>query len=145
MARREPNGPTRPRRLRIDIDRWADRVSEKARLRFVSICLEGHAKVVDKSPVDTGFFRASWGVSINENPPPATVQRPAAYAEGTGGEAVATMMARLGGAQLGDVVWIFNPVVYGPALEHGHSQQAPLGIVSVTFQELAAKYRSRRA
>lgn len=145
QPRRRSGGPTKPKSFRIDTERWLSGATEQARLRFVSICIEAHSRIVERSPVDTGYFRASWGISINESPPPATVQRPADFgAGGARAAAVAEMTARLAQARLGDVVWVYNPVVYGPRLEHGHSAQAPQGMVLVTFHELSSKYGTRR-
>ena len=39
-----------------------------------------------------------------------------------------------------DVIWIQNNAPYGPALEDGHSGQAPSGMVAVTFAELEVMF-----
>ncbi len=143
--RRKVNGKTKPTKLRIDLTRWLDGAEEKMRLRFVSVVLRAHSMIVERSPVDTGFFRASWGFSINEAPPPATIPRPEGWSSGAGaGDAVAMMTARVGRLQLGDICWVYNPVIYGPALEHGHSQQAPRGMVALTLQDIRSQLQRGR-
>lgn len=85
--------------------------------------------VVEKSPVDTGNFRASWNVSVNV----ADVNTV------TGGVSASPLgppkFPKLS-LDKGDVVIINNSTHYGPALENGHSDQAPLGMVAVTLASL---------
>lgn len=146
--RRVANGKTKPTRLRLDLQRWlTERGEEAARRRFIAIVLDAEGRLVERSPVDTGYFRASWGIQIGGAPPAATERRPEGWASdggvGATTQRVAEMRASLGSVRLGVVVWLYNPVVYGPALEHGHSAQAPTGMVKITFHELDAELRAR--
>ena len=132
-------------RLTISLDEWLAKSQASARLKFIDVCLEAAEGIVDKTPVDTGFARASWSVSINEEPlAKPDVKRPEKWASLPPGaakaEAVATITVPLLGTQLGDRVFLYNPVVYIIPLEHGHSQQAPLGMVGLTVTELQVKY-----
>lgn len=82
------------------------------------------------TPIDTGFARASWWISINEMGGPhqpadnpgktTTAVDPATLAAGTQGKA-------------GDLIWILTNTVYMPALEFGHSDQAPQGMIRLTL------------
>lgn len=85
--------------------------------------------VVEKSPVETGNFRASWNVSLNVADETVV----------TGGSAASPLsppkFPRIS-VDKGDVVIINNSTHYGPALENGHSDQAPHGIVEVTLASL---------
>lgn len=83
------------------------------------------------SPVDTGFFRANWIVSLDVMPAMDAVVAPV---KGTKIDQVALANAEvvLLGAKAGRKLFIVNPVVYGPPLEFGHSKQAPEGMVRIT-------------
>lgn len=85
--------------------------------------------VVQRSPVRTGSFRQSWNASVNV--PNETVI--------VGGSPESPLNApKFPKLQIkpGDKVIINNSTVYGPELENGHSDQAPLGMVSVTIASL---------
>lgn len=84
------------------------------------------------SPVDTGFFRSLWKASINELPMDKAVQHPKDK-EGVSLAAFDEVMAMLAQLKPGDMLWLSNAAIYGPALEYGHSQQAPLGFVRITL------------
>jgi hypothetical protein len=85
------------------------------------------------TPVDTGFARRSWWVSLNSpgephqpgsNPDPTRTQRYVAWDWGP----------QLLDAKIGDTVYILSNCVYMRSLEHGHSQaQAPLGMIRLTL------------
>lgn len=130
----------------VDLDKWLEKSRDKARQKFIAICLDGHARLVELTPVDTGFCRSQWGISIGGRPPAVVVDRPGdgealgkAIAAGASGAAAAMK------ADVGDMVWIFNPTRYAPALEDGHSGQAPRGMVKVAMAELKATYGRARS
>jgi hypothetical protein len=88
------------------------------------------------TPVDTGFARNSWVVSLNG---PAQYRQPAERPEGvttvplTAETEGGTVLL---GARLGDALHITSNCAYmgGPrGLEYGHSQQAPVGMVRLTI------------
>lgn len=100
------------------------------------IALDALTGVILKSPVDTGRFRGAWTVSYNlissvENPPSKSPQG-----------AITNASAQLAaGAQLPyETVHIVNNVPYAGRLEDGSSQQAPNGVLAVTFNEIRVKY-----
>lgn len=148
------------RTFSANIDKWLDQSVEKARLKFISICLEAAQEVIQRTPVDTGFARANWAVSINRLPnfqilhprdDGGKSQRPRGgkLRKGyvppvdTGGSYAAdpaAIFTATSKAGIGDVVYIYNPVVYAKRLEDGWSKQAPAGMVAVTFAALQAKY-----
>ena len=100
-------------------------------------------RIVRRSPVDTGTYRASHGITTGE-PLEGEGIRQGEYPEG-GGEAGRS--GRLAGEgweeakgwrwRLGDgVIYIYNNLPYAEKLEDGHSKQAPQGIYAVSFAEL---------
>lgn len=98
--------------------------------------------VIMGSPVMDGAFRSNHRVTVNKTTnetvpsngnkaPKGTLDREV-FAEGAG---------QILQAKLGDSVYIQNNLSYAPRLENGHSQQAPLGIYSLTFLSVASKYK----
>lgn len=89
------------------------------------------------TPVDTGWARANWFVSVGAAEPgrhprldpaaPAPTQPGGAAAEAA--EAVTFAALAIVGAQLGQPIHIVNDVPYIEALNDGHSRQAPAGMV----------------
>lgn len=131
-------------RLLANIDEWVAKGAQAARLKAIDVVLEAAEGITEGSPVDTGYFRASWSVLLGKEPAMKATDRPKDWKELAGGAAKAQAIAEITttaiGLQLGQTAWLFNPTVYGPRLEGGHSAQAPLGIVSVTVANLRVKY-----
>lgn len=90
--------------------------------------------VVNRTPVDTGFARNNWDVSLDAEP--ATTV-PAADPIGSG-------QGTIQQARPFQIIAIANGAEYIGVLEHGHSKQAPNGMVSVTLSVLESKYREVR-
>lgn len=108
----------------LEIDEEFAEIVERGLVQAVqTIAFELHERIVMKTPVDTGAARAAWNASIGS---PEYVQR------GTTA-AVAGMSEPL-------VVWITNAMEYASALENGHSQQAPAGMVALSIAEIETKY-----
>ena len=91
--------------------------------------LEVFARVVVRSPVDTGRFRSAWTVSADY-----LVVREPAVAEGTttGSPIPPPDPPALVERCIGRRFYIVNNISYGPALEDGGSKQAPSGMVGLT-------------
>ncbi len=128
----------------VKLDAWLAKSKESARLKFLDVCLEAAERVVHRTPVDTGFCRAMWSVSINQ-PPVAKPVQPGDAWKAIGGDAAAALAIGkiepvVMSVQIADRVWIYNATAYAPKLEDGHSKQAPLGMVKVTVAEMKAKY-----
>ena len=98
--------------------------------------------VIIGSPVMDGAFRSNHRVTVNKttnetvpsngNKAPKGTLDQEVFAEGAG---------RILQAKLGDSVYIQNNLPYALRLENGHSQQASLGIYSLTFLSVASKYK----
>lgn len=97
-------------------------------------CLRG---VVKKSPVDTGRFRSNWQVSKN-------VERSGTIDVGKEAQSktVQRGMATIEGFDLSSdtAIHIQNNLPYARRLEHGHSKQAPQGMVGLTLTEAMQRY-----
>lgn len=85
------------------------------------------------TPVDTGFARASWWVSINSygspTQPSQNPDRTRTVRYGTNTDPGADLFPKLSVFTAGDRVYLLTNTEYMLALEFGHSQQAPVGMV----------------
>jgi hypothetical protein len=79
------------------------------------------AKIVERTPVDTGRARANWALAMDVNSPEYADLTDAADWEYE--------------TEDGTTIWIYNNLVYIEALEEGHSEQAPIGMVAISLQE----------
>ena len=90
--------------------------------KVVLACLGG---VIRRSPVDTGFFRLNWALSVNG--PDMTI--------GDKGGVTQPMPT----FENKDVIYISNAMPYANRLESGWSKQAPGGVVAPTIRDVEAK------
>lgn len=108
------------------------------------ICLEGLKRLVEKTPVDTGRARANWQVGIGSAPEgvpyPADEPYTATSPDGAESMAVQEGSAQIGAIKKPVACYITNNVEYIEELEHGHSQQAPNGMLAVTITELEGMF-----
>lgn len=112
-------------------------VPEATRILRTKIALQMLALVVNKTPVKTGRAKGSWDVSINE---PTLVPRVAL--DPSGGATIAAGSAIINGAtEPFTCVWIQSNLPYIIALEHGHSTQAPKGMVLTSVAEVMHQFR----
>lgn len=127
------------RQFKGEIDAWikaAESAVETATELFIK---EVHTALVLGSPVDTGRFRANWQITFNSIPNHAlnrydkqgniTIAEEQSKVDG---------MFRRGGAITS--VHFSNMLIYANALEYGHSQQAPAGVVGVVAVRLRSYY-----
>lgn len=99
------------------------RLNEAGRESFIA----ASQMVSVRSPVDKGTFRNNWFTEINGISTKTTT------------EVDKSGQARLSEAtqfslklKIGDSISFVNSLIYGPALEFGHSEQAANGMVRVT-------------
>jgi hypothetical protein len=124
---------------------------EEARTMQRKIALEGLCRLVQKTPVDTGRARANWQVGINQDPvdTPHPAGEPFAGSAPAGERPLSDVppLAQCGQEtfEVGAAViaamplctcYITNNVEYIEELEHGHSGQAPRGMLALTVEEL---------
>lgn len=116
----------------LDLRKFADSIPEEmvkpVVQRFALQALNG---VVMKSPVDTGRFRGNWNVSVGR-----IDYSVSAEIDKSGGATIAKGSAVIDAAKGDQAIFISNNLQYATALENGHSKQAPIGMVAVTFAEL---------
>ena len=119
-----------------EIDAFAKKIPGKAILLQKKVALEALRRLVSKTPVDTVRARGNWQVTIGE---PATGQ--VERLDINGAETIKEGLAAIADLPAYQVVWISNNVDYIERLEHGHSKQAPEGMLAVTVEELRAMFQ----
>mgnify|MGYP001185119766 FL=1 len=120
----------------IDLTRWGTSLEKEQAPQFIrKIALELLKKVTMKSPVDTGRFRANWMVGIGGADETTT--------DSTVNDAMMRGSIVLTGYKTLKQIHISNNLPYAAALEHGHSQQAPLGVADISVAEIEAHFNEQ--
>jgi len=120
----------------IDLTRWGTSLEKEQAPQFIrKIALELLKKVTMKSPVDTGRFRANWMVGIGGADETTT--------DSTVNDAMMRGSIVLTGYKTLKQIHISNNLPYAAALEHGHSQQAPLGVAEISVAEIEAHFNEQ--
>lgn len=113
-----------------DIRRFNAKVEKAANAIFRGTSLNLFSKVVKRSPVLTGRFRANWITQINSAPSETTSKT-----DKSGSKAIRDANNTITRAKLGDSIFLVNNLPYAQVLEDGRSDQAPFGMVKVTVAE----------
>ena len=126
------------------ISRFVEKQKADHQLIIRKLITDIFTRIVLRSPVDTGRFRANWyplrsGFSKNKNPE---------MKDKTGNASIERINGIVASAVAGDTYTLTNNLPYAVALEYGHSGQAPNGMVRVTTAEfrtmLKKAVRSRK-
>lgn len=113
----------------LAIGKFCERAKGNAELVFRKVSIDMLSRVILRSPVDTGRFRANWQVGL------AAVGFRLEEEDPSGSKTIAMGTMRIEGIKLGGAVWISNSLPYALRLENGWSTQAPSGMVKVTIAE----------
>lgn len=116
-------------RFKGDLKKLAEKLDINIGIVQRKITFDLFTKITLRTPVDTGRARAGWDVTVGE---------PTAYVppEGTYGDKPFPEGVQINGEQPSYVV---NNLEYIEALEHGHSKQAPAGMVRISMLEVQAE------
>lgn len=114
----------------LDISRFVEKAKGNVDLVFRKISIEVFKRVILKSPVLTGRFRANWQVAIG-SVPAGTLQ----IDDKAGTATIAKVTATALQVQAGQIITLVNNLAYALPLEYGHSKQAPNGMVRLTVLE----------
>lgn len=110
--------------------------SPKVGAALLKITFDMLKKIIERSPVDTGRFRAAWYPAMEAMAGKGGFALPP-LPEGTGGtEGRKKGKIEMSLDGLVKTITITNSLDYAMALEYGHSKQAPLGMVRVTMMQL---------
>jgi hypothetical protein len=114
----------------IPLDRLATKYKAKLDTVTRKATLDLFRLVINKSPVDTGRFRANWNVSVGKpdySTSDITAPRKAEFE--------ITKVDRL---PTDNVVLLSNGLPYARRLEYGYSSQAPGGMIRISVMEYKA-------
>lgn len=117
------------------LDKFAGDIEPKSRLIQRKIAFEALEGVVLMTPVDSGRARGNWQVSVN-----AVINSQIENSDKSGGGTIAAGEAVMTSTPPNSIIWLNNGLPYIDALEHGHSQKAPEGMVALTANRLKNKY-----
>lgn len=117
----------------LQIGEFAAQAKENAQQVVRKVAGDALAKVVLRTPVDTGRARANW-VTTYGNPSFVTTAKVDKTGEGT----ILKGQGTIRRAPAGETIYILNSLPYAIPLEYGHSKQAPAGMVRVTVTEFQA-------
>ncbi len=86
-------------------------------------CFDLYRRIIKRTPVDTGRAKGGWGITTEVDAPDGDVGSVALDFSIEDGQVI-----------------IYNNVDYISYLEHGHSKQAPTGMVAVSLAEFNAHF-----
>lgn len=126
--------------FKVRLGRWENATKAKLDALARQVCFEMAQRVVEKTPVDTGFLRGSWQPSIGA-PQVATDPAP----DPAGAAASATIAAVIPQIKAGDRFYMLNNASYARAVEYGTSKMAGRHYVSDTVAAWPEIVRSTAA
>lgn len=100
------------------------------------VALELAARLVARTPVESGVARGNWQAGIG-----GFRAEPTGEPDKSGETTLANIAATIGGARAGQTIYLTNTLSYIGRLEHGASKQAPAGMVTVTLTEFPGVVR----
>lgn len=133
------------------LDRFKAKSAEAVSVIQRKLAFDATRRLVKRTPVGNpdlwastppegyvgGHARRNWQVTVG-----APAEGEVAGEDPTGVEASAAARPALAILPPYQQVWISNNVPYIERLEHGHSTQAPDGMLRLTFMEIVGKYSS---
>lgn len=126
----------------VDLTKWVAKAKGNVDKVLRETVVLASQQIVQRSPVDTGRFRANWQFSVGA-PDLTTSDR----VDPSGSLTIARILGQVAGIKAGPTVYLTNSLPYAHRLEYeGWSDQAPQGMVRVTLAGLQASvndYASR--
>lgn len=110
----------------IPLDQLAKKTGLKLDTVARKVTLDLFTSVVQKSPVDTGRFKANWNVGTTPN---------LSFTASTNAGRGLNEAQKAIGIPAGGVVYLSNGLPYARRLEYGWSGQAPAGMVRLSVRE----------
>lgn len=120
----------------LDLSRLIKKAKGNTEIAVRKVMLETFSRVVMKSPVDTGRFRANWQSGIGKYSTETSEET-----DKNGAITIGKISTIIDGVKLdGRHVYLVNSLPYATQLEYGSSKQAPAGMVRTTLAEITARY-----
>lgn len=115
----------------LDLSKACEKAKGQTELVARKVMLDLFSRVIMKSPVDTGRFRANWNVGYGS-------------ADKTTSNATDNSLGRvtkeISTAKIGGSIYLSNSLPYSIRLENGWSGQAPAGMVRLSLVEITNQY-----
>jgi HK97 gp10 family phage protein len=108
----------------VDIERFIQKAGKRQDQFVREFCQDLAEKVVENTPVQTGFLRGSWAAGIGAPAIAASVSDPSPR--------IALNLSR---AKAGDTIFISNSASYGAFVEFGTSRMSPRAFVRRTVAQ----------
>ncbi len=122
--------------FRADLSKFARAMNAEVKETVLKVAFTLFGKIVVASPVDTGAYRASHQIAIN-NPSESVVKPEKGKKFQKRGATTRAMKQtkKLKNYDLQDIIWISNNLPYAVRIEHGWSkEQAPKGVYGLSIQ-----------
>jgi len=120
----------------VQFDLAVTDVFDKAEAIYAIGCDKMFNRIIEDTPVDTGFARASWWKAVG-----VVGEHPSPPSKGSIGGLQRPLKGQV---RLESSVFLANNTEYIERLEYGHSQQAPQGMVRVNLAESARFFDEAR-
>lgn len=124
----------------LSLREFAEKAGENARQQVTAIVLEVWSRLIVRSPVDTGRFRANW-IYTPAHKLGRLAVRPPVILDQNAGPLMGAVLPPPPPPQI-DILTVLdfphrisNHLPYAMRLERGHSKQAPGGMVALTLLE----------
>lgn len=123
------------------LNRFFRKVAEEKRVEVVKdVALEFYTRLTENSPVDTGCYRANWGVAIDRPYTDADKSLAKNDWHAREGEALDTIDSF---NEKSESVNISNNLPYANRIEYGWSGQAPNGVARISRAEVLAYVKEK--
>ena|SRR5215207_5037016 len=117
----------------LQIEAWCERAKKRMDVTARLVTAEMFTRVIQRSPVDTGRFRANWQVGIDHIPTGLVLIN-----DRSGQMTINKVTAEVMKLKAGQKIHLVNNLPYARRLEYGYSRQAPSGMVRITVTEFRA-------
>lgn len=122
------------RSFSMQLDQFSKKVGLAVETVTRRVAFDLYARIIRKTPVDTGRARGSWTIA------PTVANRQVLPVQPKGTVAPLPQL-RVPTIKAGERLVISNNLPYITALEDGHSQQAPAGMVALSIAEVETTMR----
>lgn len=114
----------------LDMEEFAKRAKAGADNVVRKVMIDVTSSIIQKSPVDTGRFRANWILGVNYMPSGTNISM-----DKSGASTIGRIAAEIPAKAAGPTYILANNLPYAQRLEDGYSKQAPVGMVGLTVVE----------
>ena len=121
----------------LDLAKACEKAKGQTEIMARKVMLDLFSRVIMKSPVDTGRFRANWNVGYGS---------PDTTTTNSTDSALGKVTKEIVSAELGGKIYLSNSLPYSHVLEFGRasgkpgSLQAPQGMVRISLIEITSVY-----